>query len=224
MAQLVLIRHGESTANRDNVYTGWSDVPLTVKGEAEAKLIGQKLAKRQIDFKACHTSVLTRAIITSYIVLDQLDLNWLPLYKTWRLNERHYGDLRGLNKAASKAVFGPEQIARWRRSYTSVPPLLTQRDIDRRYQNLDRHDIPRGESLKMAALRLQPYYDDQIVPRLMRGESQLVVAHGSSLRALLKYIENIDDQDIDGIEVQNGEALIYDFDEHLNLLAKERLS
>lgn len=224
MTQLVLIRHGESTANRDNVYTGWSDVPLTAKGQAEAALIGQKLAQRQIPFQACHTSVLTRAIATSYIILDQLHMNWLPLYKTWRLNERHYGALRGLNKDASRAVFGKAQIARWRRSFTSVPPLLLKTSQDRRYRHLDRAVLPRGESLQMAATRLQPYYDDQIVPRLRRGEPQLVVAHGSSLRALLKHIENIADDAIDGIEVQNGEALIYDFDARMQLRQKERLS
>ncbi|MFD1672279.1 2,3-diphosphoglycerate-dependent phosphoglycerate mutase [Agrilactobacillus yilanensis] len=222
MAQLVLVRHGESTANRDNIYTGWSDVPLTAKGEQEAKQIGAKLATLQIPFSACHTSVLTRAIMTSYLILDQLHLNWIPLYKTWRLNERHYGALRGLNKAKSKEIFGVTQIARWRRSFTSVPPMLETPDLDRRYQQLDVRDVPRGESLKMAAARLQPYYDDQIVPRLMRGEDQLVVAHGSSLRALLKYIENISDTDINGVEVQNGEAIIYSFDEQLNLVDKAR--
>jgi 2,3-bisphosphoglycerate-dependent phosphoglycerate mutase len=223
MTQLVLIRHGESTANRDNVYTGWSDVPLTATGRQEAKAIGAKLATLGIDFKACHTSVLQRAIMTSYLVLDQLHLNDIPLFKTWRLNERHYGALRGLNKDITREIFGKHQVARWRRGYASVPPLLEKADNDRRYASLDPRAIPRGESLKMASARLQPYYQAHIVPRLKQGEAQLVVAHGSSLRALIKYVEAISDTAIDGVEVQNGEAIIYDFAQDMTLIDKQRL-
>lgn len=224
MTQLVLIRHGQSTANQENTYTGWSDVPLTDQGKAQARAIGARLKTLQIPFTACHTSVLTRAILTSYLVLDELDLNWLPLYKTWRLNERHYGALRGLNKDWTRHVFGKTQIARWRRGFASVPPLLAKPDLDRRYAQLDQRDVPRGESLKMAAARLQPYYDAQIVPRLCQGQPQLVVAHGSSLRAMIKHVEQIADPDIDGVEVANGEAIIYDFDPHMALLSKDRVS
>ncbi|MCD2255403.1 2,3-bisphosphoglycerate-dependent phosphoglycerate mutase [Agrilactobacillus fermenti] len=223
MSHLVLVRHGESVANQQNVYTGWSDVPLTLKGKQEAQAIGKKLAEFDFKFRACHTSVLQRAIMTSYLILDALNLNDLPLYKSWRLNERHYGALRGLNKDDTRQLFGKQQVQRWRRSFTSVPPLLSRRDQDRRYAQLTADCIPRGESLQMAANRLDPYYQEQIAPKLRLGKDQLVVAHGSSLRAMIKYIEQISDADIDGVEVANGEAIVYQFDAQLNLQRKMRI-
>jgi 2,3-bisphosphoglycerate-dependent phosphoglycerate mutase len=220
MAKLVLIRHGESTANRDNVYTGWSDVPLTAKGMQQAHQAGQAIAQLGIEFDAVHTSMLKRAIITANVVLDNLNQNWLPITKTWRLNERHYGALRGQNKDETRRIYGKEQVALWRRSFNAVPPLLDQPDDDRRYAVNGILSEPRGESLHMAYDRLLPYWIDQLAPRLMDGQNQLVVAHGSSLRALIKYLENISDQGINGVEVENGEPIVYDMAPDLTIQRK----
>jgi len=214
VAQLVLVRHGESTANRNNEFTGWTDVPLTPKGRQQAKQVGQKLAERQILFNQVHTSYLQRAITTANIILFEMNQSWLPMTKTWRLNERHYGALRGLNKDLARKEYGFEAVALWRRSYTAVPPLLTKVTPDRRYPNgLE----PYGESLKMASDRLLPYWTQVIEPALKAGKNQLIVAHGSSLRALVKYLEHISDEDIDGLEIGNGEPISYTFDDEFNM-------
>jgi 2,3-bisphosphoglycerate-dependent phosphoglycerate mutase len=223
MAKLVIVRHGESLANQLNTYTGWSDVPLTDKGRLEAHQVGQQLQATGIQFAQVHTSLLKRAILTSYIILEEMDQLAIPMTKSWRLNERHYGALRGLNKETTRSVFGVAQVARWRRSYTAIPPLLTQVSQERRYRLVPLASRPRGESLAQATQRLLPYWQDQIVPGLRQGRDQLVVAHGSTLRALIKVIEQISDQAIDGVEVANGEALYYQFDATLQLIEKGRL-
>lgn len=220
MAKLVLIRHGESTANRDNVYTGWSDVPLTPRGVEQAQQAGKLIANLGIDFDMVHTSMLKRAVVTANIVLDDLNQNWLPINKTWRLNERHYGALRGQNKDETRRIYGKDQVARWRRSFDAVPPLLKHPDDDRRYAVNGILNEPLGESLHMAYDRLLPYWIDQIAPRLMDDKNQLVVAHGSSLRALIKYLENISDQGIDGVEVENGEPIVYEMSKQLQIKSK----
>ncbi|CCI81199.1 phosphoglycerate mutase 1 [Lactobacillus hominis DSM 23910 = CRBIP 24.179] len=224
VVKLVLVRHGESIANRDNVYTGWNDVALSAKGIQQAKSAGLKVA--QISNFApthIHTSVLSRAIITANIIADICDFLYLPITKTWRLNERHYGALRGINKDVSRKVFGKEQVLKWRRGFDSVPPLLAQPVQDRRYQNCDMHLMPQGESLHQTQRRLMPYYIDHIAPELLAGRDQLIVAHGSSLRALIKKIEDISDTDIVKLEVPNAQPIVYTFDENLNIVKKEIL-
>lgn len=224
MVKLVLVRHGESVANAANVYTGWNDVPLTEKGEEQARNAG-KLINKISNFNPTHihTSVLSRAITTANIVADVCDFLYLPITKTWRLNERHYGALRGLNKDISRKVFGAEQVLEWRRGFDSVPPKQGSPIIDRRYRFCDQHLMPRAESLHQTQLRLMPYYYDEVASRMLMGEDQLIVAHGSSLRALIKKIENINDHDIVKLEVPNAQPIIYTMDDHLNIINKEIL-
>ncbi|MCM1597626.1 2,3-diphosphoglycerate-dependent phosphoglycerate mutase [Latilactobacillus sakei] len=224
MANLVIVRHGESVANQLKTYTGWSDVALTAKGRQQAHQVGRQIKDAGFQFSHVHTSLLKRAILTSYIVLEELDQLALPMTKSWRLNERHYGALRGLNKDTTRTVFGVHQVARWRRSYTAVPPLLIRSSTARRYRLVPRKSRPRGESLAQATQRLLPYWQDQVVPGLLAGQDQLIVAHGSTLRALIKVIEQISDQAIDGVEVANGEALYYQFGIDLTVLKKGRLA
>lgn len=223
MVELVILRHGESQANRDGIFTGWSDVSLTEKGIAQAHEAGRLIASTGLQFEHCHTSMLKRAIATAHIVLDEINQLYIPETKSWRLNERHYGALRGKKKAAVKAEVGEQQFKRWRRSYKVVPPLLTVPDYDARYAALGVTE-PVGESLQMAYDRLMPYWQDQIAPRLLSGHNQLVVAHGSTLRALIKYIERIDDVAIDQLEVPNGEPIVYQFDTKLHVVDKQILN
>lgn len=224
MVKLVLVRHGESTANADNVYTGWNDVPLSKKGIEQAKHAGLQVEKIS-DFMPTHihTSVLSRAIVTANIIADICSFLYLPITKTWRLNERHYGALRGINKDVSRKVFGKEQVLEWRRSFDSVPPKLARPVQDRRYKYCDMHLMPQGESLHQTQERLMPYFWDNIAPELLAGHDQLVVAHGSSLRALIKKIENISNQDIVKVEVPNAQPIVYTFDENLKIIKKEIL-
>ena len=225
MVKLVLLRHGQSIANQKNEYTGWSDVPLTALGEAQAHSAGRLLREEGIQFSDVHTSVLVRVIKTANIVLDEIDQLWIPEHKTWRLNERHYGALRGLNKDYTRQIYGKKQVALWRRSYYSVPPELEKFDNDRRYASVPHDLLPLSESLEMASARIIPYWVDEIAPRLKAGKNQLVVAHGSSLRALLKYLERISDEGIDGVEVYNGEPIVYTLDDQtLEVLDKKVLS
>lgn len=219
MSILVIMRHGESRANRDNIFTGWSDVSLTDKGVEQAHAAGKIIAKSQIQFDDVHTSFLKRAIMTTHVVLDEIGQNFIPEHKSWRLNERHYGALRGKNKLKVKEQVGAKQLKIWRRSFTVVPPLLTKRDVDARYECYG-VQIPLGESLQMAQQRLIPYWVDEIAPKLRDGNNQLIIAHGSTLRALIKFLENISDEDIPNVEVPNGKPIRYDFDQHLNIISK----
>lgn len=218
MVDLYIMRHGQSTANRDNVFTGWSDVALTDKGILQARKAGEQLQKTGIKFDHVHTSYLKRAIDTTNIVLETINQLYVPVTKSWRLNERHYGALRGLNKDQAKKDYGEWQVQQWRRSYTAVPPLLEATEATRQYPlQLE----PRGESLEMATKRLIPYWQDMIAPQLRQGHNQLVVAHGSTLRALIKYLEEIDDTAIMQVEVDNGSPIHYQVDDQLKIIKKE---
>lgn len=222
MAKLLIVRHGESQANRDNIFTGWTDSPLTKKGIEQAYTVGKMLAKAGLEFDDAHTSYMSRAIKTANIVLDELDQLYVPIHKTWRLNERHYGALAGQNKALVKEKVGAEQLHRWRRGYADLPPKMKHRTHERRYDRLG-VKMPLSESLKMTQERLLPYWQDAIAPRLLDDKNELVVAHGSSLRALIKYLDQIPDDKIDTVEVPNGEPILYTFDNHLNILNKQFL-
>lgn len=219
MADLVIVRHGQSQANRDNIFTGWTDVPLTEKGIMQGKMVGKELANRGLQFSDAHTSYMQRAIMTTNIILDAIDQLYIPVKKTWRLNERHYGALSGRNKAQVKEEIGAAKLHRWRRGFKDLPPQLTMRQHERRYDRLG-VKMPLSESLAMTQRRLLPYWQDQIAPRLLDGRNQLIVAHGSSLRALIKYLDRIPDNQIDQVEVPNGKPILYQFDDHLNIIKK----
>ena len=223
MVEVVMVRHGESLANQNNEYTGWSDVPLTAAGMKEAEIAGTIIRDTGICFSQVHTSVLKRAIITSNIIMEEANQLWVPIQKNWRLNERHYGALRGLNKDDTKRIYGSNQVAQWRRSYTAVPPKLDAPDSDRRYKQQLGNKLPTAESLKMAFERILPYWQDAIAPELRQGKNQLIVAHGSTLRALIKYLEAISDSDIDGVEVPNGEPILYTLNDDLTIKNKQIL-
>ncbi|KRL02849.1 2,3-bisphosphoglycerate-dependent phosphoglycerate mutase [Liquorilactobacillus capillatus] len=223
MVKLVLLRHGQSQANQANAYTGWTDSLLTQEGEQQALMAGKLLAKEGILFSAVHTSALVRAIKTANLVLEAVEQTDIPIQKSWRLNERHYGALRGVNKDYSRRLYGKHQVALWRRSYAAVPPLMKQPDYERRYAAFPESILPLGESLKMASNRIIPYWLDQIAPQLLHDKNQLIVAHGSTLRALIKYIEEISDAKIDGVEVENAEPIVYDLDNKLKVIAKKKL-
>lgn len=221
MVKLVMVRHGESIANALNQYTGWNDVGLTHEGIVQAHVAAKKL--QGLDFEHVHTSVLKRAIMTAYIIQDELKINYVPITKTWRLNERHYGALRGRNKDVTRKEYGVEQVHLWRRSFYSIPPALPHPDLNvGPYRYYESSIMPKSESLYQSYQRIIPYYVDQVAPRLLDGKDQLIVAHGSTIRALIKYIEDISDKDIDGVEVANGKPLIYDFDEKLNIISSNR--
>lgn len=220
MATLVLLRHGESTANQEGVYTGWNDVPLTDKGRRQAEEAGHILAATNFTPSQVHTSVLIRAITTANIVMNVCGFLYLPLFKSWRLNERHYGALRGLNKEDTKIVFGQQQVRYWRRGFTSLPPLLGSDNHDRRYKTLDPSLLPRSESLQDTQRRVLSYYFAKIAPQLRRGRDQLVVAHGSSIRVLIKYLEDISDGGLNQIVVPNAKPIIYRMDDQLKIIDK----
>lgn len=221
MVKLALLRHGESQANAANVYTGWNDVPLTDKGREQARAAGEKLGAIADFFPSLiHTSVLSRAIETANIAAEAAGFLAVPINKTWRLNERHYGALRGLNKDVSRKIFGKEQVLEWRRGFDAVPPAQGSPTIDRRYCLVDPRLLPRAESLHQTQLRLLPYYEDEVASRLRQGQDQLIVAHGSSLRALIKYLEKINNVEILKLEVPNAQAIVYTFDQDLNIVDK----
>ncbi|MST79715.1 2,3-diphosphoglycerate-dependent phosphoglycerate mutase [Lactobacillus equicursoris] len=221
MVKLALLRHGESQANAANVYTGWNDVPLTDKGREQARAAGEKLGTIADFFPSLiHTSVLSRAIETANIAAEAAGFLAVPINKTWRLNERHYGALRGLNKDVSRKIFGKEQVLEWRRGFDAVPPAQGSPTIDRRYRLVDPRLLPRAESLHQTQLRLLPYYEDEVASRLRQGQDQLIVAHGSSLRALIKYLEKINNVEILKLEVPNAQAIVYTFDQDLNIVDK----
>jgi 2,3-bisphosphoglycerate-dependent phosphoglycerate mutase len=217
MHKLVLLRHGESTWNKENRFTGWTDVDLTEKGREEAKVAGQLLKAAGFGFDLAFMSLLTRAIRTAIIALDELGQLWLPVERSWRLNERHYGALQGLNKAETAARHGEEQVKIWRRAFAIAPPPLEPGDPrhpanDPRYKDLPASDLPLTESLKDTIARFLPYWHESIAPRIQSGERVLVVAHGNSLRALVKYLDDISDDAIVELNIPTGIPLIYELD------------
>jgi len=219
MATLVLLRHGESEWNAKGLFTGWVDVRLSPAGEQEAARGGRLLAEAGVRPDIVHTSLLTRAIQTAYLTLDTADLHWLPVRRSWRLNERHYGALQGKNKAQTREQFGDEQFMLWRRSYDVPPPPIADDDEysqvgDPRYATLPPELMPRTECLKDVVARLLPYWYDQIVPDLAAGRTVLVVAHGNSLRALVKHLDGIGDSEIAGLNIPTGIPLRYELDEN----------
>ena len=223
MPNLILLRHGESTWNRENRFTGWTDVDLSEQGVEEAHAAGRILKQEKFTPEIAFTSLLTRAIRTLWITLEELDRLWIPVCKSWRLNERHYGALQGLNKAETAARHGAEQVQRWRRSYRTRPPLLEADDPraprgDPRYAALPTQQLPRGESLADTVSRCLPYYREQIEPQLRSGKEVLVSAHGNTLRALVKHLDNIDDDAITGLEIPTGSPLVYQLAEDLSPL------
>ncbi|ALV08562.1 2,3-diphosphoglycerate-dependent phosphoglycerate mutase [Roseateles depolymerans] len=220
MYKLVLIRHGESTWNLENRFTGWTDVDLTPTGVAQAQQAGRLLKEAGLDFDVAHTSVLKRAIWTLWHCLDQMDRQWLPVRHSWRLNERHYGALQGLNKADMAKQYGDEQVLVWRRSYDTPPPALEASDprserSDVRYAGLEPSQIPLTECLKDTVARVLPYWNEQIAPAILSGKRVLIAAHGNSIRALVKYLDNIADDAIVGVNIPNGIPLVYELDKDL---------
>jgi 2,3-bisphosphoglycerate-dependent phosphoglycerate mutase len=220
MYKVVMVRHGESVWNKENRFTGWTDVDLSEKGIEEAKKGGKILKENGYVFDVAFTSVLKRAINTLHIILEEMDLLWIPEYKHWRLNERHYGALQGLNKAEMAEKYGEEQVKIWRRSYDVPPPPLTKDDPrypghDPRYKDLKEEEIPLCESLKDTVARVLPYWNEVIAPTIKEGKRVIIVAHGNSIRALVKYLDNISDQDIVEVNIPTGIPLVYELDENL---------
>ena len=220
MYKIVLIRHGESVWNKENLYTGWTDVDLSEKGLQEAQEGGILLKQQGYNFDLVYTSVLKRAIRTAWIVLDQMDLMWIPVKHDWRLNERHYGALQGLNKAQTAKEFGDQQVKIWRRSYDVPPPALTESDprypgSDPRYQTLTKEQLPLTECLKDTVARVLPCWHDVIVPSIRSGKQILIAAHGNSLRALVKYLHGISDDEIVELNIPTGVPLVEELDDDL---------
>jgi 2,3-bisphosphoglycerate-dependent phosphoglycerate mutase len=220
MPRLILLRHGESVWNRDDLFTGWTDVDLTDAGAEEARQAARLLGREGTAFDCCFTSVLKRSIRTLWIVLDEMDLMWLPVARSWRLNERHYGALQGESKDEMRRRVGDEQVHQWRRSFATRPPALDEGDErrpgrERKYRLVPGAQVPRTESLKDTVERVLPYWQEWIEPALMHGRTPLVVAHGNSMRGIVKYLDGISDEEIPGLEIPTGKPLIYEFDEAL---------
>lgn len=220
MHKLVLLRHGESVWNKENLYTGWTDVDLSDRGVKEAHEAGKLLREGGYVFDIAYTSVLKRAIRTLWITLDEMDLMWIPVINSWRLNERHYGALQGLNKAQTAEQYGEKQVKLWRRSYDVRPPALTREDPrwpghDPRYRDLAPEDIPLTECLKDTVARFLPFWDETVVPALHAGKRIIIAAHGNSLRSLVKYLDNISDEDIVELNIPTGIPLVYELDDDL---------
>ncbi|HUR89421.1 MAG TPA: 2,3-diphosphoglycerate-dependent phosphoglycerate mutase [Ramlibacter sp.] len=220
MHKLVLIRHGESTWNLENRFTGWTDVPLTQTGIDQARASGRLLKAEGWDFDLCYTSVLKRATHTLWHCLDEMDRTWLPVVNSWRLNERHYGALQGLNKAETARKYGDEQVLVWRRSYDVPPPVLEESDprwerSDLRYRNVPDALFPRTECLKDTVARVLPFWNDSMAPAIKGGRRVLVAAHGNSIRALVKYLDDVSDSEIVGLNIPNGIPLVYELDAQL---------
>lgn len=226
MYQLVMIRHGESQWNQENRFTGWQDVDLSEKGRAEAARGGKALKEEGFVFDRAYTSVLKRAIRTLWIVMDEAEQMWLPVQRSWRLNERHYGALTGLNKAETAAKHGEEQVKIWRRSYDTPPPLMDAADerhprFDLRYRNIDARVLLAGESLKDTVARVLPIWADSIVPAMVAGEKVLIVAHGNSLRAMIQHIEGMSADEIMQVNLPTGIPLMYTLDKDFKMISKE---
>jgi len=220
MRQLVLLRHGESAWNKENRFTGWTDVDLTEQGIAEARSAGRVLKENGFVFDVAYTSVLKRAIRTLWLVLDEMDLMWIPVHRSWRLNERHYGALQGLNKAETAAKFGDAQVLIWRRSYDVPPPALQPSDprhpgSDPRYAHLRPAELPLTECLKDTVARFLPYWHEVIAPSVKAGQRMIIAAHGNSLRALVKYLDNVGDAEIVGLNIPTGIPLVYELADDL---------
>ncbi|MGV6814379.1 MAG: 2,3-diphosphoglycerate-dependent phosphoglycerate mutase [Phycisphaerales bacterium] len=225
MYTLVLIRHGESTWNKENRFTGWKDVPLSPKGHEEAAAAGQLLHDEGFEFDIAHTSVLKRAIRTLWYIMEEMNLMWIPVIRSWKLNERHYGALQGLNKAETAGEHGEDQVLIWRRSYDTPPPALDLDDErhpshDRRYAGID---VPSTECLKDTVERVVPYWESTIVPDIKAGKRVLIAAHGNSLRALVKHLDKISDEDIVGVNIPTGMPLVYELDENMQPISKRYL-
>jgi len=220
MKKLVLLRHGESLWNKENIFTGWTDVDLSEKGVEEARTAGRLLKAAGFVFDVAFTSVLKRAIRTLWIVQDEMDLMWIPVHLSWRLNERHYGALQGLNKAEMAAKFGEEPVLLWRRSYDVRPPALDETDErypghDPRYKDLEEKDLPLTECLKDTVARFLPYWHEAMAPTIQSGKKVIIAAHGNSLRALVKYLDNVSDDDIVKLNIPTGIPLVYELDDDL---------
>jgi len=223
MYRLVLLRHGESTWNKENKFTGWTDVDLSEKGLSETKKASEVLLKEGYTFDVAFTSVLKRAIRTLWITLDEMDLMWIPVYRSWRLNERHYGALQGLNKTETAEKYGDEQVLIWRRSYDTPPPELEPTDErypgnDPRYADLTKEELPLTECLKNTVERFLPYWHEEIAPIVKSGKKVIIAAHGNSLRALVKYLDDISDEEILKLNIPTGLPLVYELDENLRPL------
>ena len=221
--KLVLLRHGESEANFQNYWTGWLDVALTEKGMQQATEAGRKMNEQGLVFDIVYTSVLKRAIKTSQLALEEMNQLYLPVQKTWRLNERHYGALVGKNKTEMKKEYGEEQVKKWRRGYREVPPLVSENHFDRRYDSLDPRLLSHGESLEMTVERVVPLWQDELAPHLSAGKNVLVVGHGNSLRALTKYLEDVPENQLDTIDIPNAQPIQYTLNKELEIFGKELL-
>lgn len=225
VTKLVLVRHGESEWNKENRFTGWTDVELSEKGRAEAQEAGQLLKKEGFSFDFAYTSVLKRAIHTLWNILDQVNQQWLPVEKSWKLNERHYGALQGLDKAETAAKYGNEQVKLWRRGFAITPPALEKSDErfpghDPRYAKLAESELPATESLAITIDRVVPYWTDVIKPRVASGEKVIIAAHGNSLRALVKYLDNMSEDEILELNIPTAVPLVYEFDENMKPLRR----
>jgi 2,3-bisphosphoglycerate-dependent phosphoglycerate mutase len=223
--KLVLVRHGQSVWNLENRFTGWTDVDLTEQGRQEAISAGKILVEKGFDFDICYTSVLKRAIKTLWLVMEQMDREWLPVVRAWQLNERHYGALQGLNKSEMAVQFGEAQVKIWRRSYDTPPPALEWQDerhprFDRRYASLTREQLPGTESLKITLERVLPYWHSTLAPCIRSGQRVLVVAHGNSLRAMVKYLDDISDAEITELNIPTGIPLVYELDANLRPITR----
>ena len=228
MIELVLLRHGESVWNRENRFTGWTDVDLTERGVDEARRAGRLLAQADHSFDVAYTSLLKRAIRTLWLVLDEMDLMWIPVHRSWRLNERHYGALQGLDKAQTAAKFGDAQVLAWRRSYATPPPALEPGDDrnprgDPRYTALTGAELPLTECLRDTVERFLPFWHERLVPELRAGKRMLIAAHGNSLRALVKHLDGVSDAEIVGLNIPTGVPLVYRMDDDLNAVSRDYL-
>ncbi len=226
--RLVILRHGESIWNLENLFTGWTDVDLSENGVVEAKQAGKILSKKGFEFDICYTSYLKRAINTLNFVLQEMDREWLTVIKSWKLNERHYGSLQGKNKAETAKIFGEDQVKIWRRSFDIKPPELAEDDernpaFQKMYKNVSKSELPLAESLKDTIARVIPYFEKEIKPKLESGQNILITAHGNSLRALVMYLEHISEKDIIELNIPTGVPLVYYLNEDLSVISKEYL-